>query len=357
MGRTLFAILLLSILPLSEVFPQPDTLEVFEGGIHDGRLLIEHYVRPWQDAFAADLNAGWYYTATAHELGGVDVMMAGNVTVVPQSARLFDLAAIGLDTLQVGGGSSLAPTVAGEAVEGPELHYTETYNGTSVDVARFRSPAGTGTSTVYTPMLQVGLGLPAGTDIKARFMIPVDVPRSNARMSLIGFGAKHDIKQWLKGIEDLPLGVAFFAGYTHMQIYSGFREEPDDYTYMEDHLPAHFSAQEIRSVIQGYTFDLIFSSDLKYINAYAAVGYARSWARLQIKGNIPVPVFDPTINTEKAVYLDDHVYRVPDTEYNLSGGVKVSAGMRFDYSIFALHAGYAWSGTSIYSLALGITFR
>ncbi len=341
----------------SLLWSQPDTLEVFEGGIHDGSLLIRHYVRPWQEAFSLDLNAGWFHTAKVHELGGVDVMVSASMTVVPQDARTFDLSAVGFDTLKVAGGDPVAPTVAGPTAEGPELYYSEMYNGNSVDVARFRAPAGTGYDHVYTPMLQVGLGLPAGTDIKGRVMIPVDVPRSNSRMSLIGFGIKHDLKQWMQGIEDLPVAVAFFAGYSHMQIYSGFREEPDDYTYMEDYRPAHFSGQEIRTILQGYAFDLILSSDIPYVNVYAAVGYFRSWGRMEVNGRIPVPVFDPDLNPDKAIYTDDHVYRVPDTDLHLDSGVRVSAGLRLNVSLFVLHLGYAWAGNSVYSAGLGISFR
>ena len=176
-------------------------------------------------------------------------------------------------------------------------------------------------------------------------------------MSLVGVGAKHDLKQWMPGLEDIPVGVAFFGGYTWLRVYSGFKTEPDDYTYMEDHLPAHFTGQEVQSIIQAYMVDLLLSTDLNYINAFASIGYGRSWSKTRVRGNIPVPVFDPLISTEGPVYTDDHVYKVPDTKHTLHSNLRVNAGFRFNVSLFTMHLVYTWSGRSVYSAGLGMSFR
>ena len=336
---------------------QFDTIAIFQGGIHDGQLILEEYLRPWLDAYGHALNAGWYNTATTHEIGGVDVMMTAAMTVVPGKDLTFDLSSLPFDTLQVTGSPAFAPTVAGVAEEGPRLVYREMYNGDTVTVADLNTPPGTGFDKVPVPFLQVGLGLPSRTDITGRIMIPVGVPRSNARMSLVGIGAKHDLKQWMPGLEDIPVGVAFFGGYTWFRVYSGFKAEPDDYTYMEDHLPADFTGQEVRSDIQAVMFDLLLSTDLDYVNAFAGVGYGRSWSRTRVSGNIPVPVFDPLISTEGPVYTDDHVYKVPDTKHTLYSNLRVNAGVRFNFSLFVLHLDYTWSGRSVYTAGLGMSFR
>ncbi len=306
-----FLVIILFLLPVRQLSAQFDTLYIFQGGIHDGQLIMNSYLRPWLDAFGDDLNAGWYNTATTHEMGGVDVQVAANMTIVPAAAKSFDLGGLAFDTLQVAGATTLAPTIAGVTGEGPRLFSHEMAGGDTVTVANFASPAGTGYDMVMTPYLQVGLGLPAGTEIMGRFMIPVDVPKSSARMSLFGVGVKHSLKQWLIGLEDVPVGVAVFAGYTYFQVYSGFKVEPDDYTFMEDHLPAHFTGQEVRSTLQSFLFDLLLSTDLEYVNAFAGLGYSRSWGKTVVNGRIPVPAYVPELSTEKAVYTDDHVYEVP----------------------------------------------
>ncbi len=359
MRKGSFLILTFALLagPVLRSSAQFDTISIFHGGIHDGQLLLEEYIRPWLDAYGYAMNAGWYNTATTHEIGGVDVMMTANMTMVPQKARTFDLASLPFDTLQVAGSPAIAPTVAGAAEEGPRLVYREMYNGDTITVADFNSPAGSGLAMMYIPFLQVGLGLPSRTDIIGRIMIPVGVPRSSARMSLAGIGVKHDLKQWMPGLEDIPVGVAFFGGYTWFRVYSGFKAEPDDYTYMEDHLPADFTGQEVQSVIQAFMFDLLLSTDLNYINAFASVGYGRSWSKTRVFGNIPVPVFDPLISTEGPVYTDDHVYKVPDTKHTLHSNLRVNAGFRFNVSLFTLHLAYTWSGRSVYSAGLGMSFR
>jgi len=345
------------VLPLRQVSAQFDTLDIFHGGIHDGQLILNSYIRPWLDAFGDDLNGGWYNTAVTHEMGGVDVNVSANMTIVPGSAKSFDLSSLAFDTLQVAGGSTTAPTVAGAPEEGPRLYYRETAGGDTMTVANFASPAGTGYDMVMTPYLQVGLGLPAGTEIMGRIMIPIDVPKSSARMSLFGVGVKHSLKQWLVGLEDVPVGVAVFGGYNYLQLYSGFKAEPDDYTFMEDLLPAHFTGQEVRSVIQSFLFDLLLSTDLEYVNAFAGLGYGRCWARTEVNGRIPVPAFMPELSTEKPVYTDDHVYGVPDVKMKLRSSVRLNAGIRLNYSLFTFHVSYSWAGTSIYSAGIGMSFR
>ncbi len=352
-----FLVFILFFLPLRQVSAQFDTLDIFHGGIHDGQLILNNYLRPWLDAFGDDLNAGWYNTATTHEMGGVDVQVAANMTIVPSAAKSFDLGSLSFDTLQVAGGNTIAPTVAGAPEEGPRLFYREMADGDTVTVADFASPAGTGYDMVMMPYLQVGLGLPAGTEIMGRFMIPIDVPKSSARMSLFGVGVKHSLKQWLVGLDDVPVGVAVFAGYTYFQVYSGFKAEPDDYTFMEDYLPAHFTGQEVRSTLQSFLFDFLLSTDLEYVNVFAGLGYGRSWGKTEVTGRIPVPAFIPELSTEKAVYTDDHVYRMQDTKYTLRSSVRLNAGIRLNYSLFTFQASYSWAGASIYSAGVGLSFR
>jgi len=351
----LFSLLLL--MPAHKVAAQFDTLQIFEGGISDGRLLLNAYIRPWLDAFAQDLNGGWYNTARPHEMGGVDVMLTANLTIVPNDARTFDLKGLPFDTLQVSGPSGIAPTVAGTPEEGPELIYREYYNGDTITVAQFNTQPGTGLHNISIPFLQVGIGLPGGTDIIGRFLIPVDVPKSNARMSLVGIGVKHDLKQWMPGLKDVPVGVAVFGGYTYFQIYSGFKEEPDNYDYMEDYLPAHYTGQEVRSVMQSFSFDFLLSTDFNLVNGFGGLGYERSWVKTEVNGNIPVPVFDPEISAEEAVYTDDHVYHVPDTKFNLHSKFRINAGVRLNISLFTFYLAYKWTGSSVYTAGLGISFR
>jgi len=352
-----FLVFVLSLLPWRQASAQFDTLDIFHGGIHDGQLLLNKYIRPWLDAFGDDMNAGWYNTAVTHEMGGVDVNVSANMTIVPGSAKTFDLGSLAFDTLRVAGSSTMAPTVAGAPGEGPRLYYGETAGSDTVMVADFRSPAGTGYDMVMTPYLQVGLGLPAGTEIMGRIMIPIDVPKSSARMSLFGVGVKHSLKQWLVGLEDVPVGVAVFGGYNYLQLYSGFKAEPDDYTFMEDYLPAHFTGQEVRSVLQSFLFDLLLSTDLEYVNAFAGLGYGRSWARTEVNGRIPVPAFVPELSTDKAVYTDDHVYGVPDVKMTLRSSVRLNAGIRLNISLFTFHLAYSWAGTSVFNAGLGMSFR
>ncbi|MCD6201198.1 MAG: hypothetical protein J7K46_05245 [Bacteroidales bacterium] len=358
MLRHLCIVVFTGLLSGSSVFSQiGESLNIFDGGVEDGQAILTEYLRPWMNAFGADLNAGWYNTATTHKLGGVDVTFTVNMSFVPDNAKTFDLAKIELNNLKTVGSSTIAPTIAGSTDEGPFLEYRAGNATDTVTLASFRSPAGTGYDFVPSPMLQGGIGLPAGTEIIGRLLIPVKVPETSAKVGLWGIGMKHSISQWIPVLKRLPVGISFFGGYTRMNVCAGFQLEPDSYDKLENYRPADFTGQEISTVIQAYTVDLIASTNLPVINVFGGIGYSKTSTDIEVNGNIPIPGFHSDISATSPTYTDADIHRIPGMKITNQSGLRVNAGIRLKLAVITLHGDYTWADYSIYTAGIGLSFR
>ncbi len=355
--RHFFSVLFVSALTVSSLFSQIDSLKIFDGGVHDGQALLTEYLRPWVNAFGADLNAGWFNTAATHKLGGLDVTFTVNMTSVPEHAKTFDLAEIDFENLRVAGSGTIAPTVAGNTEEGPWLEYRQSAGTDTVTLADFRSPAGTGFDFIPSPMLQLGVGLPAGTDIIGRLLVPLKIPGTTAKVGLWGVGLKHSLSQWIPVLKKMPVAMSLFGGYTQMKVYAGFSLEPGSYDYLEDYLPADFTGQQISTVIKAYTIDFLASTKFPLINVFGGIGYSRTSTVIDVDGNIPIPGFHPDISATEPVYTDEDIYHVPSMKITNQSGLRVNAGIRVKLSVVTLHGDYTWADYSIYTAGIGLSFR
>ncbi|MFW6327113.1 MAG: DUF6588 family protein, partial [Bacteroidota bacterium] len=68
------------------------------GGVEDASALFDAYLSPYINGFGASLTGGWFNTAKPHKLGGFDITVTGNVAIVPDQYKTFDVEALGLQT-------------------------------------------------------------------------------------------------------------------------------------------------------------------------------------------------------------------------------------------------------------------
>ena len=133
-------------------------LDFVYGGLADAETILQAYLEPYANILGSDLNAGWYNTARPHELGGLDVTVLVSWAKAPANLLSYDVSTLGLNGDLVPGGSSIAPTVAGEMDERPTLSYTETVdlgggNMQDIEYARFTLPNGTGYNFFPLPIV------------------------------------------------------------------------------------------------------------------------------------------------------------------------------------------------------------
>ena len=73
-------------------------------------------------------------------------------------------------------------------------------------------PEGLDIGIAAAPMVQLTVGAIYNTDISIRFWPSTTI--EDVSFGLFGIGIKHDVKQWIPAIKDLPFHGAVFLGLT-----------------------------------------------------------------------------------------------------------------------------------------------
>lgn len=332
--------------------------DFLKGGMNDGMKLIEAYMSPWAKAFGAGFSGGWYNTAKPHQLGGFDITVTVSAGMVPKSETSFDINSLNFEQLTLVDplGSSIAPTIAGSKIEGPALNKVVNQGGYEIELARFTTPKGTGIGFVPVPMAQVGIGLPLGTELKARFIPPLKINEGD--ISMWGVGLMHSIMQYIPGNKLLPVDVSLFGGFTKLSGNIPLNIEPDSYANYTMYSFEDFTGQFINATVTGWNVSLIGSFNLPVINFYGGLGYASSKTIIDITGNIPIPTVDPAISTTGPVFVDAGVITNVDAiDIEDFSGLRANIGFRLKFAVFTIHADYTRSQYNVFTAGLGISFR
>jgi len=324
-------------------------------GPADAEKLLEAYLSPWINAFSGSLTGGWYNTAKPHELGGFDVTLTLNTAFVPNQYKKYTVDELGLESLvRAPETNTVAPTVAGNKDNGPQMQYN--YEGFEQNA--FDLPPGTGYSYLPTPMLQIGVGLWKGTEIMGRFFPRIKY-NSQTKFGMWGVGLKHDIKQWIPGLKDLPvLNMSLMGGYTRLKSSVGLEVTPDD-VGLNDYIsvdPATWDNQQMSLITSSFTANLLISADIPIVTFYGGIGFANT------KSNVKFEGYYPMISTvEEGLPNVEAVENPIDLEVkNQDGGVtkpRLNAGIRLKFGVFTMHFDYVRANYNIATFGLGISFR
>jgi hypothetical protein len=346
----------------STSFSQLDIIngDFFRGGVNDGVKLFQAFSTPWANAFGAGLSGGWYNTAKPHKLGGFDITLTTNIGFVPSSAETFDLKTLKFQNLTLPTtGSTITPTIAGPATRGPEL---QLISGTTT-LAKFKTPAGINFGMMPVPMIQAGIGLPLGTEVKVRYFPTINI--SDYKLGLWGVGLVHSIMQYIPGNDLLPFDVSVFGGYSILTGVVPIDVQPENSTNVDQKFVTYASAsswdnQRITTSVSAWNLSLIGSVKLAVLTFYGGLGYSKTNTNITFKGNYPIvrapnPLASPP--ETKPVYDDSGVKKIPPVDISNFSGLRANIGMRLKLAIITIHADYTRSNYNVVSTGLGFSFR
>ncbi len=336
----------------SASFAQFDNIDFLRSGPADGVKYLQAYISPWANAFGAGLNGGWYNTAKPHKFLGFDITTGVNIGFVPESASTFDVSKIGLTNLT---GTGQVSTVAGPDVDGPPLTLTKE----GVTLASFRAPPGSDWKTMPVPTLQVGLGLPLGTELKGRFIPKINIQEGD--ISLWGVGVLHSIVQYFPGSKLLPFDVSLFGGYTKLQGNVPISLQPDPATNVitAPYSISSFEDQKLNVCVEAYNISAIASVNLPVITFYGGLGYSKTKTEMALIGNFPTPQLvnspAPHVEYNNAGVRSGSSFSNMDIE-NYSG-LRANIGLRIKLAVITIHGDYTRAQYNVVSAGLGVSFR
>ncbi|MBI3220854.1 MAG: hypothetical protein HYZ44_15170 [Bacteroidetes bacterium] len=329
--------LLLMIVSIS-AFAQDDIDALIKGTKADASYLVSGYATPALNALSYGLNQGWYNTAAPHKLFGFDLTITASpiflsssdlkYTVNNASLTNVKLASIGSTTVSPTG-SAEVPTIFGDDVMPKYQGYVNGIpTGAPVDGAPgLNLDIPVVGNAAPMAMVQLGVGLPKGTDLKLRFFPSTKIGNGGS-VNMFGFGIMHDVKQYIPGVKSLPFDLSGFFGYTSLK--------------MDVSLDSNDPGKKAILETTAMTLQGLISKKISVLTLYGAVGYNFNSSSLAVKGTY-------TSNTTTLVDPID-ISASPS-------GARLTAGLRLKFAIFTFHGDYTIQKYNSLSVGFGFNVR
>ncbi len=356
-------------------FAQSDVNAFMRAGAADATTLLGSYTAPLGKSTGANLNAGWVNAAAPLKPKRFELKLVGNAAYVPKAKRAFSLDAIGFNaptTREIDGRTvtevwqykfSQAPTVFGSTDERePEtIRKVVTYENPvsgfeeKATVAELVLPDGLDLAlNPLTPAMQLNVGVPMGTEVMIRFLPTTEILRDEVTVDyggLLGVGLKHDIKQWVPYLRQLPVSFSLAAAYSStsasLELPTVLPEAPVGTTFADSTqgntayqgpsvTDADYSGQGANFRVQAWNVNALVSREFTLVSVYGGLRYARSVTTLNLTGTYgvaTVPYYNPENATDSnnrrltLVNLTDPIeIRTAHGQASLVGGFRFKLG-------------------------------
>lgn len=307
----------------------------------DANQLFQDYLEPAFLGFGYGINSGWYNTAKPHKLLGFDITPTITLAKVPSKANFFtindgEFLRVDPDGPTDSQGNLLrsSPTFLGPNLSAdnlPRLLF-EDADGNEFSIS---APTGLGMeeklpfNAVPSAMIQLGIGLVKGTELKVRIIPKIE--EDDFAFEMFGLGIMHDLKQWVPGFKQLPIDVSGFVGWNRMT--AQYFLDPED-----------APTQIAQFTTNGFTLQGLVSKKIAFLTVFGGVGIASTGTTFDLLG-------------EYELNSDTELLENPISFKYTSAGPRMNVGFRMKLLILTIHADYAIQKYSTLTTGIGISIR
>lgn len=327
--------LLVVIVILSAQWSKAQDLESILLASEDASLLFQNYFDPAMKGMMFGMNNGWASTAKVYKTLGFDVTIGANASFIPSAGQTFLFNADDYRFLSLPGGQTKLPTLMSDSDAEVQVAVSVPLEDGTYRVGSFMMPKGIGNdlpiNAVPSPVVQIGLGLPLKTTIKARFVPNINF-HDDLDAGLFGLGLQHDVMQYLGPIQNLPLNVSILGAFTVMKMGYAI-----DNSGFNDNMAVSNGRFDFKMNV--WTVQLLASLDFKLITVYGGFGYNNGETSVKIKGDYRL---NYDLEDDQGNYMGSVTETLSDP-LNLAfnaNGARVTLGGRLNLGIFKIFADY-----------------
>lgn len=333
---TVLAFLLIAI----ESTAQNDIDVLLAAGIEDAEHFANDYLAPGSSGIMHSMNANWFNSAKVKPLGGFEISVIANASLVKDEHKMFNLNTADYNNVQFvqGPSSQLVSSVLGE--NDPEIfvevEYEDPIFGTQT--TQFELPQGIGESSrnlLPTAFIQGALGLSSGLELKARFVPKIDT--DDVSLGMYGAGLQMEFTEWLPASKMWPIAISGLVAFNHL-----------DGSYdITGSSGIEGENQRIENDTNTWLFQFVASTKLPVINFYGGLGYIKGKSESDLLGSYRVT--NGILTTETIVD--------PFSVSSEVSAVRATIGTKLKLGFFRLNAEYHLSEYDAFSIGVNFGMR
>lgn len=319
----------------TEIKAQDDLLLFLSSGLEDANAVIHSSAGPILETIGNNFSNGWYNTAEPLNKWHFDFRLIATASFAPVSKQSFNLGGMNLHHIRPAPGApDKIPTLFGEENSAAqfEIYASDADGNTYSYAATYDVPVlGIKFFPALTP--QLSFGLPKNTEIMIRYLPSYAFSTqsiSDFTLQTWGIGVKHDIKQWIPGIQHLPFHLSLLASYTRADVtFKGPLFTPEDIydntsqDIISNPSPGNYTLQKLTFESSSWQIRAIISKKLPIITPFGAIGLTGYTSRLGADGPYPVV----SLNASEELYMTEIVdpinVKVNNVQFGFTGGVRV----------------------------------
>ena len=334
---TVFVILCLVTI---ESRAQNDIDVLLAAGLEDAEHFANDYLAPGTKGLMYSMNANWFNSAKVKPLGGFEISVIINASLVNDDNKMFNLNTANYNNVQFvdGPNSQMVSSVLGENDPAifVEVAYDDPIFGTQT--TQFELPQGIGSNSanlIPTAFVQGAVGLSRGLEVKARFVPKIKT--DEVSLSMYGAGLQIEFTDWLPASKIWPISLSGLVAYNHL-----------DGSYdVTESSGIEGENQRIENNTNTWLFQLIASTKLPVINFYGGLGFIQGTSESDLLGTYRVT--DGALTTEN---ITD-----PFSVSSKVSSVRGTLGTKLKLGFFRLNAEYHLSEFDAFSLGMSFGFR
>lgn len=319
---------------------QNDIDVLLTAGIEDAERFTNDYLAPGTNGLMHSMNANWFNSAKVKPLGGFEISIIANASLVKDEHKMFNLNTAEYENVQFveGPSSQMVASVLGE--NNPaifvEIEYDDVVFGSQT--VELELPQGIGDASknlLPTATIQGAIGLSSGIEIKARYVPKIET--DDITLGMYGVGLQLEFTDWLPASKLWPIALSGLVAYNHL----------DGSYNLTESSGIEGENQRLENDTNTWLFQLIASTKLPVINFYGGVGFINGTSESDLLGTYRVTdglLTSQTITDPFSVSSD-----VSD--------VRATIGTKLKLGFFRLNAEYHLSEFDTFSAGISFGFR
>lgn len=317
---------------------QSDLDVLLAAGKEDAQRFANDYLAPGTNGLMHSMNANWFNTADAKPLGGFEISIIANASLIKNEHKMFLMNISDYENIRFddGASSKMVATALGENNPGIDVivDYEATPGVTVSETITLPSGIGSGSANMLpTAFIQGALGLSKGIEVKARFVPKIDA--EDIELSMYGAGLQVEFTKWLPADKLLPVAISGLVAYTHL-----------DGSYdLTETSGIEGENQRLENKTNTWLFQLIASTKLPVINFYGGIGYIKGKSESDLLG------------TYRSVGVIPFQYTNPFSVSSEVSSVRGTIGTKLKLGFFRLNAEYHLAEFDAFSVGLNFGFR